>query len=324
MPRLSFLYRTDFHLTDRNPVSWKGDYQEEIWSNLEQVGALAKKYEVNAVLDGGDYFHVKAQSKNPHHLNERTARLHRTYPCPTFCVEGNHDLAFNNLESISKQPLGVLYSAGVFHHLRDQVFEDGGVRVRVVGIPYSPTRSLSEMLQVQKQKGDDILIAVAHTLAAESPPPAVEDFWNEPVFAYEKLVSRNGPDVWMFGHWHKDQGVVSLKGKHFVNQGAGSRGSLVRENLERTPKVSLIEVENGEVSIRQIPLSVAPAAEVFDLERKMIQERERQDINQFVLDLVAQGSVDPEATIETNIEKLDFAEDVRHEALRYLELAEVG
>ena len=54
MPRVAFIYRTDTHTCDRSPISWKGDYPAEIWSNLEQVGQLAKVHEVNAVLDGGD------------------------------------------------------------------------------------------------------------------------------------------------------------------------------------------------------------------------------------------------------------------------------
>lgn len=322
MPRLAFIFRTDTHTSDRSPVSWKADYPTEIWSNLEQVGQLAKKYEVNAILDGGDYFHVKAASKNPHRLVERTARIHRGYPCPTLCVEGNHDIAYNNLETLAQQPLGVLYASGVFNHLREEVFTDGATQVRVVGVPYSPVRRLEELLSIQKKPGDTHLLAVVHGLASMNPPPQVEDFWNEPVFSYEALQSRNGPDVWMFGHWHKDQGIETIRHQKFVNLGALSRGALVRENLERIPKVALVEIDNGEVKVTPLPMSVAPAADVFDLERKAAQEKERHDIDQFILRLVADGSIDPDVSIEENIRSMDFADEVRAEALRYLEMSE--
>jgi len=324
MPRIAFLFRTDVHLSDRSPMSWKGDYAEEIWANLDQIGKLAKEHEVRAVLDGGDYFHVKSPAKNPHHLNEKSARIHRGYPCPTYCVEGNHDLTYNSLESLARQPLGVLYASGVFNHLREEVFEDGDLRVRVVGVPYSPNRSLADMLSIQKKRGDTHLIAVVHSLASKSPPPSVADFWNEPVFSYESLVTRNGPDCWFFGHWHKDQGIEVVGGKQFINQGAVSRGSLVRENLERTPKVALIEFDGKGLKVAAISLSVAPPSDVFDLEKKALQERERHDIDQFVLRLMSDGAVDPDATIEDNVRSLDFADDVRSEALRYLEMAENG
>jgi DNA repair exonuclease SbcCD nuclease subunit len=323
MPRLAFLTRTDVHVSDRSPISWKGDYPAEIWSNLEQIGRIAKEREATAVLDAGDYFHVKASSKNSHALVERSARIHKvSYSCPVWEIEGNHDISFNNLDTLGKQPLGVLYATGVFQRLREQVFTDGNLQVRVVGVPYSPNRTLDELLQIQKKPGDTHLIAMVHALAGKNPPAQAEDFFNEPVFPYEALISRNGPDVWCFGHWHKDQGVEVIHGRQFINVGAVSRGALVRENLERTPKVALIEIDNGVVTVTPILLSVAPAADVFDLEKKASQEKERRDIDQFVLQLLTDGAIDPAASIEANIRNLNFADDVREEALRYLELVE--
>jgi len=324
--RLAFVFRTDTHVSDRSPASWRGDYPAEIWSNLEQVGKLAHQHQANAVLDGGDYFHVKAASRNSHAMVGRTADIHRAYPCPTYCVEGNHDIAYNNLDSVAKQPLGVLYAAKVFEHLREAVFEDGGMRVRVVGVPYSPFRSLTELLSIQKKPGDDFLIAIVHQLAGAAPPPSVEDFFNEPVFRYPDLVTQDGPDVWCFGHWHKDQGIVQIGGKHFVNQGALSRGALIRENIERTPQATLLEVTPSGIITVSLPMVVAPPEEVFDFERKDRQEKEGLEIEQFVSTLRANIDFDPSQSIEANLQSLDFAREVRDLALGYLERAraEVG
>lgn len=326
MPRLAFLFRTDTHVSDRSPASWKGDYPAEIWSNLEQVGQLARRHEVRAVLDGGDYFHVKAATRNPHALVARTAEIHRTYPCPVYCVEGNHDIAYNNLESVGKQPLGVLYAAGVFQHLREATFEDGGLRVRVVGVPYSPFRTVEELRAIQKRPGDDFLIAVVHQLAGPNPPASVEDFFGEPVFRYPDLITADGPDVWCFGHWHKDQGIVEIDGKRFVNQGALSRGALIRENIERTPQATLLEVTPSGIVTVSLPMVVAPPEEVFDFEKKDRQEKESREIDQFVTSLRANVDFDPSQSIEANLQSLDFAREIRDLALGYLEQAraEVG
>jgi len=323
---LAFIFRTDVHVSDRSPVSWKGDYPAEIWSNLVQVGQLAKDHAAVAVLDGGDYFHVKAATRNPHSLVEKTARIHAEYPCPTYSIEGNHDLAYNNLDSVVRQPIGVLYAAGVFRHLREEVFEGEGLRVRVVGMPYSPFRTLADLQAIRKQPGDTHLIVLVHQLAGADPPPNVEDFFNEPVFRYEDLLSDDGPDVWCFGHWHKDQGIVDLDGKLFVNQGALSRGSLVRENIERTPKAALLLVTPEGVTVQPLPMKVAPPEEVYDFDRKERNERETVEIDQFITKLQANAEFSPEATIEANLASLDFARDVRDLALEYLERAraEVG
>jgi DNA repair exonuclease SbcCD nuclease subunit len=321
MPRLAFIYRTDVHVSDKSPASWKGDYPAEIWANLRQIGEFAKKYGATAVLDGGDYFHVKAASRNSHSLVFQSAEVQKGYPCDTYCVEGNHDVQYNNLETIEKQPLGVLYAAGVFQHLREQVFEDGDLRVRVVGVPYSPTRTLNELRLLRKKPGDTFLIAVVHALASENPPPAVEDFFGEPVFRYSDLVFPNGPDLYCFGHWHRDQGIVTLDGRTFMNQGAVSRGALIKENLERKPKVGLIEITPDGISTKALLLDVLPAAEVFDVERKERQDEQTRHIDQFVQKIQTDLLIDPEASIESTLSSMTFAGEIRELALHYLENA---
>ena len=322
----SFIFRTDVHASDRSPASWKGDYPSEIWSNLIQVGELARQYKAMAVLDGGDYFHVKAASRNPHSLVERTARIHADYPCPTYSIEGNHDIAYNNLDTVGKQPIGVLYATGVFRHLREEVFVEGDVRVRVVGVPYSPFRTVEDLKAIQKQPGDTHLIAIVHQLAGADPPASVEDFFGEPVFRYDDLLTENGPDIFCFGHWHKDQGIIEMGGKQFVNQGALSRGSLNRDNIDRTPKAALIECAQDGCKVTPLPMRVAPAEEVYDFERKERTERETVEIDQFVTKLQANASFNTEESIESNLLALDFAREVRDLALDYLERAraEVG
>jgi exonuclease SbcD len=318
---VKFIFRTDVHVADKSPVSWKGDYPAEIFSNLVQIGELAKEHQARAVIDGGDFFHVKASGRTSHGTMVRVADIHRAYPCPVYSIEGNHDITGNNLDTLEHQPLGVLYATGVFEHLRDFVFEEGGYRVRVVGFPYSPTRSLEEIQAIRKQPGDDYLIAIVHALAGENPPAHVEEFFGEPVFRYSSLIYENGPDVFCFGHWHKDQGVVQLDGRHFVNHGAVSRGALTKENTERKPKVSVIELTMAGITVTEVLLNVLPPEDVFDFERKDRQEKETLVISQFVDQLQEGMQVDPSQDMEANIAVLAPTVEIRTRALSYLERA---
>lgn len=321
---ISFVFRTDVHMADKGPASWKGDYPAEILDNLRQVGDLAQRSSATAVLDGGDFFHIKTSGRTSHATVIRVSDLHRKYPCPTYCVEGNHDITGDNLDTIDQQPLGVLYATGVFKHLREEVFEEDGLRVRVVGLPYDPSRTIQDIQKaVRKKPGDDYLIAVVHALAAENPPGQVEEFFGEPVYRYSSLVYSGGPDVLCFGHWHRDQGVVEIEGRHFVNQGALSRGALTKENTQRIPKVSLIEFSKAGIKVTVVPLVVAPASEVFDIERKERQEREEQIIDQFTAELELESEVDLSQDIETTLDGLTIDEEVRNLAKEYLERVRV-
>jgi len=318
----NIIFRTDVHACDRNPASWKGDYPGEIWSNLEQIGKLARDEKAIAVLDGGDFFHTKAASRNSHALVAKTAEIHAAYPCPVWAVPGNHDIAYSNLETLERQPLGVLYASGVFKRLGEVTFPGERV-VRVVGVPYSTSLKLEDLLAIQKT-GDEILIAVVHALAAENPPSHVDDLFNETVFRYGDMVSENGPDCWLFGHWHKDQGITIIDGKHFVNLGAISRGALIKDNLDRIPKVAIIRIDEHGLGVEPFSLAVAPATEVFDIEAKQRREQEQDNIDQFVLRLQNDTVLDPSRAIADNVRALDFADDVRSLALDYLEKAREG
>lgn len=316
-----FLFRTDVHVADKSPASWKGDYLGEILDNLRQIGDLAIKHKATAVLDGGDFFHIKTSGRTSHATIIKVTEIHRSYPCPIYCIEGNHDITGDNLETIDQQPLGVLYSTGVFNHLREAVFDVGGKRIRVVGLPYDPSRTVRDIQEtVRKQPGDDYLLAVVHALAAEDPPDHVEEFFGEPVFRYDSLIYEDGPDVFCFGHWHRDQGVVEIEGRYFVNQGALSRGALTKENTQRIPKAALIEFSD-KITVTLCPMAVAPASEVFDIERKERQEREAQIIDQLSEALESEMDIDPSQDIETTLDGLNFMAEVKALAKEYLEKA---
>jgi exonuclease SbcD len=320
---VKLLFRTDVHVADHAPAAWKADYRAEILDCLKQIGKLAADIGAECVLDGGDFFHVKAASRTSHGLMVQVAEIHRDYPCPVYAVVGNHDISYNNIETIDRQPLGVLFAAGLFRPL-DSVSMCGGVRI--VGVPYSPTRTLEDLTAIRKQPGDRVLVAVVHALATENPDRSVDELFGEPVFRYSDLIMPDGPDVWMFGHWHRDQGAMRVKGKWFVNPGSVSRGSLVQDNLTRVPKVAVIDVDEDtyEITVELVELNVLPADHVFDLERKERLEAESDEISNFVGKLRETALGDSTASIEDYLSTLDFAKDVRDTALEYLERARMA
>lgn len=317
---ISFITRTDVHLSDKPPESRSDDYMETLLGKLRQIGEIARERKVNAVLDNGDFFHNKAASRNSHLLVRRVADLHRSYPCPVYENPGNHDFPYGNVDYVSRQPLGVLFSTGIFERMLDHRFEDDdGLVVRVIGLPYKMEFSVFDF---DIERGDeDVLVVCAHTYAS---PTGTEAFGREKFLSYQDLAECT-PDVFLFGHYHIDQGIQEVLGKKFINVGAISRGSLTNDNLSRIPKCGYIRIEKdaeGEVSIftEAIELEVKPASEVFDLEKHERIKQERKDIDEFIQTLSRSASVNEEDNILKAVEGLeDFDHDVKNRALQYLE-----
>jgi hypothetical protein len=70
-------------------------------------------------------------------------------------------------------------------------------------------------------------------------------------------------------------------------------------------------------------LRVAPASEVFDLERKKRQDKENTDIEQYVARIRTDLMTSQAASIEEAIGSLDFAREIHDLALSYLQQARV-
>lgn len=279
---IKLIWRTDAHLSDYTPRSRKDDWTEAVLSNLRQVATIATRVGADAIIDGGDYFDIKRPVKNSHGLVRRSIEEHRSHGIPTYVVPGNHDCLHGDYSNLPKQPLGVLYEAGVFLRLYDEheaLFEKDGVKVRVVGIPYHGTSYDRDRFRIEK--GDeDFLVVAAHVLASKKGGSMFE---GEDIMKYDELLDLS-PDVtcWMFGHWHKNQGVEEIApGTTVVNIGSLTRGSISQDNLSRTP--ACVELSFSDQFMYEVhELSVPPAEEVFDVEGKAREEQRESRMESFV------------------------------------------
>jgi DNA repair exonuclease SbcCD nuclease subunit len=249
---------------------------------------IAKKHSAH-IIDGGDFFHVKSPSRNSHRLVRQVAEVHKGVS--VHANIGNHDCKYGDIENLPEQPLGVLYESGVFGRLYDEheaVFEQGGFKVRVVGIPYHGTTYDLDRFKAITRGDEDYLVVVAHCLASKD---GGEMFGSEDIIKYEFLDSLSEVDVWCFGHWHKNQGVHTLpptqrggveRLRYVVNVGSLTRGALTQDEMERIPEVVLMEFGHKGLQIRQIPLEVEDAKAVFNVEGRVRREVRESTMEAFV------------------------------------------
>lgn len=327
MSEIRLITSSDEHLADVAPGFRKDDYRGEILEMLEWQGDFARKFGARALLRGGDFFHVKAANKTTMRTMAMAARIHRQYPCQTFALAGNHDMSNNHPESIPSQPLGVMLNSGVFQLLQDETFADGSLKARVIGVEYTTDIDVDGIHNLVRKKDENYTIAFVHALASMAPDEKIQSFFNERIFDYRDLVFEGCPDVYVFGHYHKDQGIVEHAGVKFVNLGSISRGSLVFENIERKPKISSIRMDSQGIHVEEHIIPHKDAHDIFDFELKKRLDTERRNLNEFVQQLRLDSKSMAESPVELLRQELSttkFSEDLRRLCLQTLESAENG
>jgi DNA repair exonuclease SbcCD nuclease subunit len=322
---VNLLWRTDLHLADESPASRTDVWADTLFDKLTQIGNLARSERADAVIDGGDFFHLKSPGRNSHELVRRAAEVHKAYPCPTYVNVGNHDVKYGALEFLSESPLSVLYGAGVFQRLYDEheaIFTKGKVTVRVVGIPYHGTKYDLNRLTSLTKGSETYLVVAAHLLACPSGGTMYE---GEDILKYADLANL-APDVFAFGHWHRNQGIREIAPrKYVVNLGSLSRGSLTQDEMSRVPSVATMSFTEKGITIKEHPLRVRPPEEVFDLAGKARIESREASVDALVENI--QKTVTPQMTgsvIDEVRNRTDIPEVVRERVLSYLELAEAS
>jgi len=323
---MKLLWRTDVHLSERTPRSRTDNWREAILGKLRQVGEIASEIKARAVIDGGDFFDIKSPSRTSHDLIREVAELHEAYPCPVYANVGNHDCVYGDYTYLPQQPLGVLFATGVFNRLYDEhevTFKadfNGKRDVRVVGIPYHGTTY--DMKRFENiEKGDEAYLVVAvHCLASEKGGSMFE---NEDIVKYNDLISLNPDvDVWLFGHWHKDQGVWEKKGRYIVNTGSMSRGALIQDDMDRKPCAIELDFSPEGIEITRHDLKIPESVEVFDVRGREQAEMRESVMEDFVSNL-KNSLVDggDQNSLQAVVAQSDISDDVRERALHYLELA---
>lgn len=328
MSEIKLVTSSDEHLADNPPGFRKDDYRGSILRKLEWQGEFARKFGASAVLRGGDFFHVKPANKTTMATLALAAGVHRAYPCPTYSMAGNHDMSNNDPLSIPRQPLGVMLRSEVFRPLRDERFVSGSMCVRVVGVEYTTGLDDDGLRDfVKKKDGDTYTVAFVHALAAFAPEERIQSFFGERVFDYRDLVFKGCPDVYVFGHYHKDQGIKEHLGVKFVNLGAVSRGALTFENMERVPKISTLTFDSHGISAEEHVIPHEDASDIFDLEKKKSLDTERRSLDDFISKLRAEQDSSSGRGIQDRMDEFqrsDYPDDLKKLMKETLESAEHG
>jgi hypothetical protein len=178
----------------------------------------------------------------------------------------------DRIESLDKQPLGVLFKAGAVP-LVGEVWANG---YALFGIPYLYDwgRELpSHFAEWNKSKAKaNLMVTHAPIFPPDESPPY--EYISAEVWA--KHMERDG-DVY-YGHIHDPHGEYMVGDIRFCNQGALSRGSLHEKTLKRKPAVTIYTRSGFE----RIEVPHKPVREVFALAAKEDADKQQGRLDTFL------------------------------------------
>lgn len=272
---LKVLVLNDIHAAASPPAGCKPAYVDDVLEMLQEARDIAIRERVSVTVFTGDLFHLKRNV--PHGLVWKIMSILKGWPGQKLAIVGNHDLSEEGIASISKQPIGVLFKAGVLTWLEKDYVEK---YVTLTGIG-EPEQARSEWLTIQWSPANyyngidddpanlgltrvpDVDWAVKVVHASLSPKPLIF-----PHITY-KQVPTEGMDAVLHGHIHTDVGYKTVNGCTFVNYGSLGRVARSADNLHRTPRLCLMTITKEEITYEGIELKSAVDTQdlYYDIDR---------------------------------------------------------
>ena len=313
---MNLLQVNDPHLADSPPKYRKETYMEDILVKMEEISGIVRDTKTDVVIIVGDLFHTKAANRVSHRLVQEVMRILSSYGVDVFITPGNHDLSSGNLESIKKQPLGVVGKCPNVHVIVGNLTIQG---VKFVFVPGTADvlGGLCEKVLLDTYDPGDVL--VFHGSLEKKPAIYPHILPTSPALM-------NRYNVVLYGHIHDYHGVYTIGKTTFCNVGAISRGSLKESDMGRRPKVLSVRLSDSGVfsSSQEIVLQSAKApVEVFKVVEAFRDKSKADGIDAFVKAMESSELAFVDITsIVASVKESDMEPAVKQEIISILEVVE--
>ena len=257
---MKLLYLTDTHIRGSNPKNRTDDFIKTLENKFIEIANLVKEKDIDFVIHGGDLFDRPDISIS---VVSRFAGILRLIEKPIFIVSGNHDIFGHNPDTIDRTMLGLLKSFDFLQVIgKDNpiLVKKDGITVQLSGAPYYydiDSSPQSYILEKVDEKAD-YSINIVHGMLLDKP------FIKGIPYTLIDDIMDTKADITLSGHYHAGFNTIIRDNKYFINPGSLVRVTNSLKEMERKPKVVLIELSD-KICIDEIYLrSALPGSEVLD------------------------------------------------------------
>ncbi|MDY0234485.1 MAG: metallophosphoesterase family protein [Gudongella sp.] len=257
---MRILYFTDTHIRGTNPKNRKDDFVKSLESKFEEIVDIVNTKDIDYVIHGGDLFDRPDISIS---VVSKFTNIIKKIKVPIYIVSGNHDIFGHNPATIDRTMLGLLKSLD-FLIIVDKdnkiILEKDGIRVQLTGLPYSYNIDSSSegYILTDIAPNIDYSIHIVHGMLLDRP------FVKGIPYTLVDDIIETKADITLSGHYHAGFKTIEKNGKYFINPGSLVRITNSLKEIERIPKLVLIELKD-KITIETLTLkSAKPGEEVLD------------------------------------------------------------
>lgn len=324
---MKFLFFTDTHIRGTSPRNRKDNFFEALKNKFNEIKQIVDENEIDYILHGGDWFDRPDISPS---VVREFAILIKGFNKPIFSIAGNHDIYGHNPDTIDRTMLGILESIDLFKLLKYEeviVLEKNGIRVQITGKAYNydiDGEDFKKYYIVKKQEDVDFAINMVHGMLLTKP------FFEGIQYTLLEDIQDTEADITLAGHYHSGFGIVNKLRKdaktdqYFINPGSLVRITNTLTEIERRPKVIIIDVQK-EIFIKEVEIvSALPGDEILDRTQMEKNLDRNQKLHHFYQGVTASGEynhVNMNDIIDEIASNHSLDREVKEEAVRRIAIA---
>lgn len=314
---LKVLFITDTHIRGNSPKNRLDNFPDTIEKKLLEIVQIIEDHNVDFLFHGGDLFDRPDVSIS---IMNKFAPIFNQIEIPIYIICGNHDIFGHNPDTVNRTMLGLLDALNIMKIINpnDKIYlKKNGINVQLTGQPYTydidNVNNKSPYILDEISPNVDYAIHMVHGLLLNKP------FIKGIPYTLIDDIKDTKAHITLAGHYHTGFGIINTNEKYFINPGSLVRITNSLAEIDRTPKIALIEL-NEKINIELIPLKSAIKGENIldrrEIENSIFKSEKLFEFKQSIDTAINFDKLDiNDILIEVSNTK-NVTEEVKQEALR--------